>query len=339
MVGLSPGLRRLPGGGTAVRWCALLTTATLLVACSDGVDGTAEGVAESGREDDRPLVLTTFTVLEDMASAVAGDRVEVRSIAPRGAEIHEYDPRPSDLRAAAEADLILSNGFGLEAWYGRFLDQVEARDVTVTRDVAPLPVTRIPGHPESDEDLPENPHAWMSPTLAQQYVTTIEEELTALSPEDAEHFSDNADRYREELQEIRDDAADRLAALDSPVHLVTCEGAFSYLAEDLDLREHYLWPVNAGAEGTPQQVETQTEYVIENDVPTVFCESTVNDAAQQQVAEAADASLGEPLHVDSLTEADGPAPTVPEMIRHTVEQILDGVTDDHGDPDDGGGSL
>ncbi|MDO5492294.1 MAG: zinc ABC transporter substrate-binding protein [Nesterenkonia sp.] len=304
-----------------VRRCGLLlATVMLLAACTHQAPE-----SDSSDEGDPPLVLTTFSVLEDMTSEVAGDRIDVRTIAPRGAEIHEYDPKPSDLRTAAEADLILSNGLGLEAWYDRFLDQVEAENVTVSRDVDPIPVTRLPGHPETAEDLPANPHAWMSPSLAQEYVSTIERALTDLSPEDADHFSSRAEDYRGQLRQIHDEARTRLDALDGPAHLVTCEGAFSYLAEDLGLEEHYLWPVNAGTEGTPQQVEAQIEYVRSHDVPTIFCESTVNDAAQRQVAEAAEVEMGDPLHVDSLTEEDGPAPTFLDMLRYDIHRIISGA--------------
>lgn len=313
--------RRCFSHGQAAAITAVIASALTLSGCAES----SPERSTDDRGDERPLVLTTFTILEDITAQVGGDRVDVETIAPAGAEIHEYDPTPSDLRTAVQADLILSNGLGLEAWYDRFLDQVEAENVTLTQHIDPLPVTSLPGHPEAGEDLPENPHAWMSPTVAQDYVTAAQEALSELSPEDADYFAKNAAEYRAELQEIADDARERVEQLDSRAHLVTCEGAFSYLTEDLGLQEHYLWPVNAGTEGTPQQVEAQTQYVIDHEVPMIFCESTVNDAAQQQVAETADAELGEPLYVDSLTGPDGDAPTFLELLRYDIERILDGA--------------
>lgn len=274
-----------------------------------------------------PVVLTTFTVLQDMTAAVGGERVEVRSITPLGAEVHEYDPVPSDVRDAATASLILANGLGLEEWFKQFTQHSDAPTVTLTEGVDTLPVTRLPGHPETADtaDMPVNPHAWISPVRALTYVDNIEEALSELSPEDAEYFSENAEQYRQQLLELDEHLRTRIAESDGEIHLVTCEGAFSYLAEDYGLGEHYLWPLNAENEGTPAQVEAQIRYISENQVPTVFCESTVNDSAQSSAASAAGAVLGDPLYVDSLSDDDGPVPSYLEMLEYDVELILKGA--------------
>ena len=190
-------------------------------------------------------------------------------------------------------------------------------------------MTRLPGEASAaaDPELPVNPHAWMSPAQAMIYVDNIEAALSELSPEDADAFARNAEYYRAEIQQVWDRAAERLEPLRAAgeVHLVTCEGAFSYLAQDLELSEHYLWPLNAEDQGSPQQVEAQIRYVEEHQVPTIFCESTVNDSAQQQVAETTGATLGEPLHVDSITEAEGPAPSYLELLEHDLDLIIEGA--------------
>ncbi|WP_010524835.1 metal ABC transporter solute-binding protein, Zn/Mn family [Nesterenkonia sp. F] len=305
---------------------ALLAAALLLSGC--GPAG-ADGLGESGAHDDRPVVLTTFTVLADIVSQIGGDRVEVRSITPVGTEIHEYDPTPGDIRAATEADLVITNGLGLEAWFDQFIDHAEAPSTIASADVDPLPVTRLAGHPAAAEDLPTNPHAWLSPERGRTYVDVVEQALAELSPADSEVFAAHADSYRERLTEIAEDARTRLAAVEestgSPAQVVTCEGAFSYLAEDLGLEEHYLWPINSDTEGTPQQVEAQIEHVRAHEVPTVFCETTVNDDAQRQVAEASGATLGKPLHVDSLSAPDGPVPSYLELLRHDLDLIISGA--------------
>ncbi|NDK32325.1 metal ABC transporter solute-binding protein, Zn/Mn family [Nesterenkonia haasae] len=279
---------------------------------------------EEADTDHSPLVVTTFSVLGDMTENIGGDRIQVRSITPIGAEVHEYDPTPSDVQAAADADLIIENGLGLEEWFGQFTSHSEAPTVSASAGIEARPITRLPGHPDdpgAGSDLPTDPHGWISAEQSMTYVDNIEAALSELSPEDAEHFSERAGKYRQELQQFVDESRVAAAELADPV-LVTCEGAFGYLAEDLGLTEHYLWPLNAENEGTPQQVEAQIRFVEENSVETIFCESTVNDAAQVQVAETTGAELAGPLHVDSLTDADGPAPTHLELLEHTTHTIL-----------------
>lgn len=303
---------------------ALLSLGALLLSACASSPGGAEDTPDEASSPGAPVVLTTFTVLQDIVSEVGGDRVEVRSIAPPGAEVHEYDPTPSDVRDAEEADLIIANGLGLEAGLEQFLAQSQAPTISVAEDVDPLPVTRLPDHPDADTEMPVNPHAWMSPQQGMHYVDAVEAALIELSEEDAEHFSENARSLRDQLEQLGTEARERVEGLED-LHLVTCEGAFSYLAEDLGIGEHYLWPLNADSEGSPQQVEAQIRYVQDHEVETIFCESTVDDSAQQQVAEASGAELGDPLYVDSLTEGDGPVPTYLELLQHDIDLLLEDV--------------
>nr|WP_312863419.1 metal ABC transporter substrate-binding protein [Spinactinospora alkalitolerans] len=277
-------------------------------------------VSSSVADDGRPTVLTTFTVLADMARNVAGDAVRVESITRVGAEIHEYEPTPDDLVRGQGADLVLNNGLGLERWFEQFTERVEAPDAVLSDGVETIPISSGSYQGEA------NPHAWMSPENALVYVDNIRDALTELDPGNAETYAANAEDYKAEITEIDDFLRAELATLPEEHRaLVTCEGAFSYLARDAGLREAYLWPVNADSEGTPQQIASVVEFVEANDVPAVFCESTVNDGAQRQVASETGAAMGDPLYVDSLSEADGPVPTYLDLLRHDAEAIVTGL--------------
>lgn len=288
-------------------------TALALSACSPATT--------SGADDDRPLVLTTFTVLKDIAANVAGDHLRVESITQEGAEIHGYEPSPSDIRHAEEADLVLENGMGLEKWFEQFIDVAGTEHVVLSEGITPIDITE-----DADAGKP-NPHAWMSPSNTAIYVENMVTAFSDLAPDHAADFEANAEDYTAKLTEVETNLADTLAAL--PEHqraLVTCEGAFSYLARDAGLTEKYIWPVNAEHEATPQQVASAIEFVRDNDVPAVFCESTVNDKAMQQVVDATEATFGGTLYVDSLTTADGPVPTYLDLITHDAETIADALT-------------
>lgn len=276
--------------------------------------------------DDRPVVLTTFTVLGDIAKNVAGDHLRVESITKVGAEIHGYEPTPGDVRRAADADLVLDNGLGLEAWFGQFVQDAEAEHVVVSDGVEVLDITE-----DASAGTP-NPHAWMSPLNVQTYVDNMAEAFAELAPEHAEDFAANAEAYGAELQAVQDELVAALEAVPAEQRaLVTCEGAFSYLARDAGLTERYLWAVNAEQQATPQQVADVIEFVAANDVPAVFCESTVSDAAMQQVVDATGARFGGTLYVDSLSEADGPVPTYLDLVRHDADVIVAGLTGQAGE--------
>ncbi|MBZ8179377.1 metal ABC transporter substrate-binding protein [Oscillatoria salina] len=266
-------------------------------------------------------VLTTFTVLADIAQNVAGDKLVVESITRIGAEIHGYEPTPSDITKAQDADLVLYNGMGLERWFEQFLGNVEdVPSVLLTEGIEPIPIAEGPY-----TDKP-NPHAWMSPRNALVYVENIRQAFVELDPENADTYNANAAAYSEKLKEI--DAqlqADLAKVPEKQRYLVSCEGAFSYLARDYNLKEIYMWPINAEQQFTPKQVKSVIDKVENNDVPTIFCESTVSDEGQKQVAKTTGARFGGNLYVDSLSTEEGPVPTFIDLLEYDARTITNGL--------------
>lgn len=299
---------------------AVVVTLLTSAAVALGLSG-CSGAPANGESDDRPVVLTTFTVLADIAQEVAGDHLRVESITKVGAEIHGYEPTPGDLRRASGADLILDNGLNLEAWFAQFVEGLDVPHVVVSEGVEVMPIAD-----GSAEGLP-NPHAWMSALNTQVYVDNMVDAFSELDPQHADEYVANGEAYRAELQEVHDELVAELSALpENERALVSCEGAFSYLARDAGLTEQYLWAVNAEQQATPQQIARTIEFVDEQRVPAVFCESTVSDDAMQQVVEATDAAFGGTLYVDSLSEADGPVPTYLDLLRYDVDIITEALT-------------
>jgi manganese transport system substrate-binding protein len=288
----------------------------VLAACA-----TASPGGSRSPDPEVPTVLTTFTVLADIARNVAGDHLRVESITKVGAEIHGYEPTPGDIRRASGADLILDNGLNLEAWFAQFVEDLDVPHVVVSDGVEVVPIAE-----DSYRGLP-NPHAWMSPLNVQVYVDNMARAFSELDPENAEDYAANATAYQAQLQQVQDDMVAALDALPRTQRaLVTCEGAFSYLARDAGLTERYIWAVNAEQQATPRQIAGVIEFVRENDVPAVFCESTVSDAPMRQVAAATGARLGGTLYVDSLSEPGGPVPTYLDLIRYDAELITSALT-------------
>jgi manganese transport system substrate-binding protein len=310
---------KTPGAKRAYRARPLLVAAlvTALVASATGCSSPVPA------ERDKPLVLTTFTVIADMVRVVAGDAVDVESITKVGAEIHGYEPTPSDLTRAASADLILDNGLGLERWFEEFVERIDVPHVVLTDGIEPIDIGG------GDYEGRPNPHAWMSPVAGQEYVAAISAALGDLVPERAAEFDAAAADYTAELEAIALELETVVEDLPEERRvLVTCEGAFSYLARDLGLTEAYLWPVNSDSQGAPQQVSRTIDLVRDNDVPAVFCETTVNDGAMRQVARESGAEFAGALYVDSLSEPDGPVPSYLELLRHDVEVIAQGLRDE-----------
>ena len=265
-------------------------------------------------------VVTTFTVIQDIAQNVAGDAATVESITKPSAEIHEYEPTPKDIVKAQSADLILWNGLNLERWFERFFQNIKDKPaVVVTEGITPLSIYEGPY-----KDAP-NPHAWMSPSNALIYVENIKNALVKYDPQNADTYQKNAAAYAEKIKQLDKPLREKLSKIPADQRwLVTSEGAFSYLAKDYDLKEGYLWPINAEQQGTPQQVRKLIDLVKKNHIPVVFSESTVSAKPAQQVAKESGAKYGGVLYVDSLSAADGPVPTYIDLLNVTVSTIVKG---------------
>ncbi|MCG6114309.1 MAG: metal ABC transporter substrate-binding protein [Mesorhizobium sp.] len=272
---------------------------------------------------DRFKVVTTFTVIADMARNVAGDAASVESITRENAEIHNYQPTPGDILRAQDADLILWNGLGLEQWFERFLSNLrDVPEAIVTDGIEPMGIGEGPyqGRP--------NPHAWMSPSDAIIYVSNIRDALVLHDPDNAGIYAANAERYIAEIEAAIEPIRARLAEIPEERRwLVTSEGAFSYLARDFELKELYLWPINADSEGTPQQIRRVIDTIRENEIAAIFSESTVSDNPARQVARETGAAYGGVLYVDSLSGPDGAVPTYIDLLRVTTQTIADALTE------------
>nr|WP_281249205.1 metal ABC transporter substrate-binding protein [Acuticoccus yangtzensis] len=271
---------------------------------------------------DRMKVVTTFTVLADMARNVAGDAADVVSITRPGAEVHGYSPTPRDIVGASDADLVLWNGLNLERWFEQFIDNLgDIPSATLSDGIDPIPISS-----GSYEGL-ANPHAWMGLQNALHYVDNIAAAFSEADPNNAAIYAANAAAYKAEISATLEPLREKVAAIPEDQRwLVTCEGAFSYLARDFGLKELYLWPINADQTGTPQQVRAVIDGVREHEIPVVFCESTVNTAPAQQVARETGSHYGGVLYVDSLSEADGPVPTYLDLLRVTATTVVHGLT-------------
>ncbi|MBT3446094.1 metal ABC transporter substrate-binding protein [bacterium] len=283
----------------------------------------AMGSDKSVVAEEKFKVVTTFTIFADMASNIAGDKAVIVSITKPGADIHTYQPTPRDILKAQNADLILWNGLNLELWFEKFFSDIESTpSVVLTQGIKPMGITKGPykGKP--------NPHAWMSPNDGLIYIENIRKALVRHDPNNSDVYNKNAAIYSNKLKLIIAPIRKKFSSI--PLNkrwLVTSEGAFSYLIRDFDLKELYLWPMNADSQGTPSQVRNVIDKIRENRIGVIFSESTISPKPAIQVASEAKIKYGGVLYVDSLSEEDGPVPTYLDLLRVTTERIVKGIVD------------
>ena len=292
----------------------------MLCACAAGVALLSTG-SPAFAQTKKPLrVVTTFTVIQDIAQNVAGTAAVVESVTKPGAEIHDYQPTPLDVVKVQSADLVLWNGLNLERWFEKFFDNVKnVPSAVVTEGIVPMGIRDGPyeGKP--------NPHAWMSTANALIYVENIRKAFAKADPANADIYDRNAAAYSAQIKAVVAPLKARLAKVPQGQRwLVTSEGAFSYLTRDFGWQEAYLWPINADEQGSPQQVRRLIDLVRKNKIPVVFSESTVSAKPARQVAGDTGARYGGVLYVDSLSIQTGPVPSYLKLLEVTVDTIANG---------------
>jgi manganese/iron transport system substrate-binding protein len=268
----------------------------------------------------RKKVVTSFTIIADMAREVAGEAADVESITKPGAEIHGYEPTPKDIVKAQSADLVLWNGMNLELWFEKFFQNVkDVPSAVLTEGITPMGISEGPytGKP--------NPHAWMSPANAAIYVENIRKALVKMDPANEATYTANATAYTAKIKALDEPVRQKLSSIPEDQRwLVSSEGAFSYLCANYGMKQLYLWPINADAQGTPQQVQKVIDGVRTNKIPVVFSESTVSDKPAKQVCKETGARYGGVLYVDSLTDESGPAPSYLKLLEANADTIVKG---------------
>lgn len=271
--------------------------------------------------EEKIKIVTTFTIIADITKNIAGDAAEVLSITKPGAEIHGYQPTPKDIVKAYDADLILWNGMNLELWFEQFFSNLnETTSITVSEGIDAINIS------EGDYQGLPNPHAWMGLNEALIYVDNIVNALSYYDKKNSELYFQNAAKYKEKIISTIEPLKESILQLPEKQRwLVTCEGAFSYLARDLSLKELFIWPMNADEVGTPKQIKKVIDRINENKIPIIFCESTVNQAPAKQIAKETGAKFGGILYVDSLSDKNGPVPTYLDLLKSTYNTVEKGL--------------
>lgn len=271
--------------------------------------------------EEKIKIVTTFTIIADITKNITGDAAEVLSITKPGAEIHGYQPTPKDIVKAYDADLILWNGMNLEIWFEQFFSNLnETTSVTVSEGIDAINIS------EGDYQGLPNPHAWMGLNEALIYVDNIVNALSYYDKKNSELYFQNAAKYKEKIISTIEPLKESILQIPEKQRwLVTCEGAFSYLARDLSLKELFIWPMNADEVGTPKQIKKVIDRINENEIPIIFCESTVNQAPAKQIAKETGAKFGGILYVDSLSDKNGPVPTYLDLLKSTYNTVEKGL--------------
>jgi zinc/manganese transport system substrate-binding protein len=283
-------------------------------------------------------VVASFSVLGDMTRQIAGDRIQLRTVAGPNVDAHTFQPRPSDAEALRGATLAVRNGLGFDAWFDRMLRSANWRGPTATTTdgiTARRMAAHSHGHGHSHgqgsggqqqsgqpRTVPD-PHAWQDLRLGIRYVRTIAAALAAADAANAAAYAEAADGYARRLTELDDWVRAQIATVPEVRRkVVTSHDAFGYFGSAYGIR--FLAPQGVSTEAEPSaaQVGRLIRQIRGEGITAVFMENMGNPATLQRLADEAGVRVGGRLYADALSAPDGPAPTYEAMFRHNVGLLV-----------------
>lgn len=275
---------------------------------------------------DKLQVVTTNSILEDMVRNVGGDRIELYSIVKRGTDPHEYEPQPSDVSAATEANVIFHNGLNLETggngWFNKL---VETSHKKFNEDVFSASSEVTPEHLTTNVNE-EDPHAWLDLANGVKYVQVITKVLKEKDKKNANYYQANADKYIAKLEKLHHQAQSKYLEIPEKQRLlVTSEGAFKYFGKAYHVTPAYIWEINTESQGTPEQMQRVLGKIRKSDVKNLFVESSVSPKSMEKVSKESGLEIYSKLFTDSLAKEGSDGDTYYSMMKWNIDHIYNGL--------------
>ncbi len=314
-----------PIGGrrtTATRWAAALLAAVLAVLAL-GAGGCGQQAARSGHLD----VVATTSFLRDIAQNVAAGRFMVRQLVPDGADPHAFEPAPSDLRAVADADLVIANGGGLEGPLLTMLDETGGGAALVKASAGISSRTPQPGEPPLDAGETD-PHFWLDPSLVERYVTTIRDAYSKADPAGAASYDDAAAAYLRRLRRLDRWIRQTIDQVPEARRIVVTDHAsLGYYADryGVTIVGTVIPSVTSGDTPTARQLTELIAAIRRTGVKTIVVDSGENPRLAQQVAAETGITVVDDLLDHSLTPPGGPAPTYVDMMKYDTLRLVEAM--------------
>lgn len=298
--------------------------ATLLLAACGGDGGDAEG-----RPPAQVKAITTLAVFEDMVGEIGGDRVEVSSLLPSGADPHTYEPVPRDVRLVSEADVLFVNGLGLEEGILKVIEPNLPSDVPMielAEEAAEAGVAlRQLGESEEPQEAEHahegaDPHVWLSVDNVREYARVISAALSQVDPEGAAQYEENYRSYLTRLDELDEYVRDKASGVPPDQrNIVSTHDAFGYLADYIGFEVAGVVALSPGQEPSASDVAELQDRIKEAGVAAVFEEPQLG--AEASVLRQTAADLG--IEVCTLYSGalDDRVPTYIDLMRFNVDEL------------------
>lgn len=286
--------------------------------------------SDTNADKHEPLkVVTTFTIIEDIAREIGGDDVDIHNLVPTGAAPHEYEPLPTDMKKTSDADILFYNGLNLEGgksgWFFRMINSVRQKEDNVyslTKGVQPMYLNDSNGRIEE-----VNPHSFINPAVGIIMAQNMRDVFIERDPTRKENYEQRTANYLEKLQAIDQEYKDKISNIPEDRRiLVTSEHAFQYMTKEYGLNEAYIWSIDTEETGSPEQIKALISFIKDHNVPVLFIESNVDKRPMQMVSLETKVPISKkPIYSDEIDKTGGEVDSYLKFLQYNIDLIYDAL--------------
>ena len=299
----------------------ILFTSFLLVACKTSTSQSNVPLGERTIN-----VVTTTGMIADIVKNVGGDRVEVQALMGPGVDPHLYKASEGDVIRLQEADVIFYNGLHLEAKMGEVLEKLNDFGVSTVAVTDKVDRSLLESPPQFAGNY--DPHVWFDVTMWMKAVEQVQESLIEMDPAHASVYAANADAYLKELEDLHHYVLDQAGTVPADQRvLITAHDAFNYFGRAYGFDVRGLQGISTEAQAGTADVQELAKFIVENEIPAIFVESSVPqrnvEAVQAAVrAQGFEVEIGGSLFSDAMGTEGTPEGTYVGMVKHNIDTIV-----------------
>lgn len=290
----------------------IVVLAILLASCG----GTPASVSGTSA----PVILTSTTILADITRNIVGNRLQVESLLPLGADAHSYEPTPQDVAKISETNFIVINGADYEGFLQSLLAAGDGAEKMLVEASAGIDARTDPEHGL-------DPHMWLDPTLVILYVENIRDALIQLHPDGEATYTSNAAAYIAQLKDLDAWIVDQVDQIPAEKRLlVTNHEAIGYFAEryGFTVVGTVVESFSSDASPSAQQLAALIDQIKASGAPAIFLDASDNDTLARQIADETGVKVITDIHLESLTDG-APAGTYIDLMKHNVSEIVNAL--------------
>lgn len=262
-----------------ISFILIVTSFTIFISCSDNKKNNEDAL----KNNSKIKVVVSFNPMKEFVEAIGGDKVEITTMIPKGAEPHDFEPKIRDMESLSKSQIFVYNGLGMEGWVSKVLGNIDKENIEIveaSKGVNPIENT---SKDEIKEHGKYDPHTWLSLKAALKSSENIKDALVKVDSKNKSYYEENFNKFQKEINSLYNDYNGKFSKLENK-HFVTGHAAFGYLCREFGLEQNSVEDIFAEGEPSAKKMKELVDYCKKNNIKTIFVEENISPEVSKTLA-------------------------------------------------------